>query len=152
VIATSLRPVGRNLGTLSFASTLYLRPILDLLLAEVPPHWQAELRLGLQEALVNAVRHGNNLNPAKQVTIQFSVTSQQYLWIITDQGCDQDFDLDSQLNCQQESAAQAPCCDSECGRGLYILHQIFDRVDWNRYKRQLHLYKQMKRFSQPIIQ
>ena len=44
----------RNSSTVSFASTLYLCPILDLLLLKVPEELQPEIRLGLQEALVNA--------------------------------------------------------------------------------------------------
>ena len=56
MIAISHRPSGRTWNTVSFASTLYLCPILDLLLAEVPEQLQAEIRLGLQEALVNAAK------------------------------------------------------------------------------------------------
>ena len=37
-----------NWKTISFASTLYLHPILDLLLARVPRQLQPEIRLGLQ--------------------------------------------------------------------------------------------------------
>ncbi|MFM7371455.1 MAG: ATP-binding protein, partial [Sphaerospermopsis kisseleviana] len=54
MITISLRPLGRSWGTISFASTLYLCPIVDLLLADIPTKLQAELRLGLQEARVNA--------------------------------------------------------------------------------------------------
>ncbi|MEL6787089.1 MAG: ATP-binding protein, partial [Cyanobacteria bacterium J06607_15] len=32
-------------STMSFTSTLYLCPVLDLLLVNVPPEWQAEVRL-----------------------------------------------------------------------------------------------------------
>jgi serine/threonine-protein kinase RsbW len=114
VIATSLRPVsGHKWSTLSFASTLYLKPILDLLLSEVPIKWHAELRLGLQEALVNAVRHGNKLDPSKQVTIQFSISSQYYWWLIADQGDEGCPEFDS-----HEYADHAPSFDSECGRGF----------------------------------
>ena len=63
MIVTPVRPVGRKWRNLSFTSTLYLAPVLDLLLDEVPSEWQPELRLGLQEALVNAVKHGNSLDP-----------------------------------------------------------------------------------------
>lgn len=87
MITISPRPVGRNLGTISFASTLYLCPILDLLLAEIPYRWQAELRLGLQEALVNAAKHGNNLDPSKLVIVRFSLANNHYWWVIADQGC-----------------------------------------------------------------
>ncbi len=147
MIVTSLRPVGCNWSTLSYASTLYMKPILDLLLTEVPSHWQAELRLGLQEALVNAVKHGNQLDPSKLVIIQFSVVSQQYWWVVTDQGSGiNPGNLDG-----DEVATKVPCYDAERGRGLYILHQVFDQVVWNHCDRQLHLCKQMGRYSMPAI-
>jgi integrase len=78
VITISLRPVGRYWGTISFASTLYLCPILDLLLTDIPAKLQSELRLGLQEALVNAAKHGNNLDPGKLVVVLFSLLDNQY--------------------------------------------------------------------------
>jgi len=49
--------------------------------------WRAELRLGLQEALVNAAKHGNNLDPSKLVIVRFSLANDHYWWVIADQGC-----------------------------------------------------------------
>lgn len=146
MIVTPLRPVGQTWSTLSFASTLYLKPILDLLLAEVPQIWQAEIRLGLQEALVNAAKHGNHLDPAKQVIVKFSAVAQQYWWVITDQG--------AECDCYEAAEAEfsdVPCMESECGRGFYILRQIFDRVQWDNSMHELHLCKQIGRYSAPAI-
>jgi anti-sigma regulatory factor (Ser/Thr protein kinase) len=61
VIAISLPTSKRSWNTMSFASTLYLCPILDLLTASIPEELEPEIRLGLQEALVNAAKHGNHL-------------------------------------------------------------------------------------------
>jgi serine/threonine-protein kinase RsbW len=140
VITISLRPVGRYWGTISFASTLYLCPILDLLLAEIPAQLQAELRLGLQEALVNAAKHGNNLDPSKTVVVRFSVIDHQYWWIISDQGSG--FTPSSTSN--EEATDYLPPDESENGRGLCLLHQIFDQVEWNRKGTELRLCKQME--------
>ncbi|MFN6527918.1 anti-sigma regulatory factor [Nostoc sp. ChiSLP03a] len=140
MITISLRPVGRYWGTISFASTLYLCPILDLLLAEIPAKLQAELRLGLQEALVNAAKHGNNLDPSKTVLVRFSVIDNQYWWIISDQGSG--FTPSSTSN--EEPTDYLPPDESENGRGLCLLHQIFDRVEWNRKGTELRLCKQME--------
>jgi serine/threonine-protein kinase RsbW len=140
VISISLRPTGRNWSTVSFASTLYLIPILDLLLAQIPPRWRAEIRLGLQEALVNAAKHGNNLDPGKTVLVRFSVIADQYWWIISDQGSG----FEPPQGCNVSSAANLPAHEGECGRGLYILHQIFDQVHWNQQGTELRLCKQVK--------
>jgi len=70
--------------TISFPSTLYLCPVLDLLLTKIPPDLHPEIRLGLQEALVNAAKHGNQLDPSKQVVVKFSYDKGEYSWLICD--------------------------------------------------------------------
>jgi len=140
VITISLRPLGRCWGTISFASTLYLCPILDLLLAEVPEKLKAELRLGLQGALVNAAKHGNNLDPGKLVVVRFSLINDRYWWVISDQGrgFTPHFAIDS------DPQDYLPPDESESGRGLSLLHQIFDLVEWNRQGTELRLCKQLE--------
>ena len=140
MIAISLRPSGRKWGTVSFASTLHLCPVLDLLTAEVPSHWKGEIRLGLQEALVNASKHGNHLDPCKTVLVRFSSTGDRYSWVISDQG--EGFCPSSSCQCHvDEPRIEHPHAVGECGRGLYILHQIFDEVRWNAKGNELSLSK-----------
>ena len=132
---------------MSFASTLYLLPILDLLLADIPDEWQPELRLGLQEALVNAAKHGNKLDPTKTVVIQFAVTREEYSWVINDEGS-------GFTQCSESNPDQPlPLEEAECGRGLCLLYQIFDQVHWNSQGTQLKLCKQVKkgRQRQPLL-
>lgn len=144
MIVTPVRPVGCKWSNLSFTSTLYLAPVLDLLLDEVPLEWQAELRLGLQEALVNAVKHGNLLDPCKQITVKFLIVSPMYWWVITDQG------LESQLS-EVGKEDPTPCHDLECGRGFYILRKIFDGVQWDSDIHRLTLCKKIDSSSKPRI-
>ncbi len=140
MIAVSSRPAKRSWNAISFASTLYLVPVLDLLLAEIPSQWKPEVRLGLQEALVNAAKHGNNLDPRKTVLVRFSVVADQYWWIITDQG--EGFRHPKECNPSLEHTVS--CCENECGRGLFILHQIFDQVQWNQQGTELRLCKRVR--------
>lgn len=140
---------------LSFPSTLYLCPVLDLLVADVPKSCQDEVRLGLQEALVNAAKHGNDLDPKKRVFVWFSQSACGHWWTVADQGggfeppchCHQ---IAVQENNQVIEAVEAdedqvdrllPDFDWECGRGLFILHQVFDQVQWSECGRQIRLYK-----------
>lgn len=141
VITIPKRPPGHHPGTVSFASTLYLSPILDLLLAQVPPSLQPEIRLGLQEALVNAVKHGNQLDPSKTIVVRFSSTREVYEWAIADQGAV----VKPTGSCDRDRAL--PDDTAECGRGMFILHQIFDRVEWDSQRRELQLCKQVKSTS-----
>lgn len=140
MIAISLRPTGRDWNTVSFASTLYLFPVLDLLLTGVSKQWRADVRLGLQEALVNAAKHGNKLDPGKKVLVRFSIAADQYWWVISDQGAgfkatDGSIALNEKL----------PAHEKECGRGIYLLHQIFDEVHWNNEGTELRLCKQVRK-------
>ncbi|OUC15612.1 MAG: ATP-binding protein [Alkalinema sp. CACIAM 70d] len=129
----------RNWMTLSFPSTLYLVPVLDLLLDHVPHVWKPEVRLGLQEALVNAAKHGNQLDPDKTIQVYFSASSERCEWVICDQGCG------FTPPCSYCEVYDEDICDEqECGRGLFILHQIFDQVQWNSQGTELRLSKQLR--------
>lgn len=143
MVATSSHSAKRSWNTISFASTLYLVPVLDLLLAEIPSQWRPEVRLGLQEALVNAAKHGNKLDPSKTILVRFSIVTDQYWWIISDQGSG----FRPLQSREVELEHSSICQERECGRGLYILHQVFDKVQWNRQGTELRLCKQVKNIA-----
>lgn len=133
------RSIGRNWVTISFPSTLYLVPVLDFLLDRVPHPWKSEVRLGLQEALVNAAKHGNKLDPGKEIQVHFSVNAEKCEWVICDQGCG----FSPPISCE-EVRVEGLCDEQECGRGLFILHQVFDHVQWNPQGTELRLCKQVQ--------
>ena len=153
MIATSSRPCQRyqNFVTISFHSTLYLCPILDFLLADVPKHWHPELRLGLQEGLVNAAKHGNNLDPKKTVIVRFSIVKDYYWWRISDQGSGFRPPCRSKQNGQLIANNSKKCTDceieKECGRGIYIIYQVFDYIEWNSKGTELRLCKKVRNNS-----
>jgi serine/threonine-protein kinase RsbW len=140
MVAMMPRPTRTKWQVMSFASTLYLSPILELLLESVPVEWQMEVHLGLQEALVNAAKHGNQLDPSKQVEVRYQITSDECSWIIADQG---DGFSPPQV-CQACGPEDWIGDEQECGRGLFILHQIFDQVKWSPCGTELHLRKQVR--------
>ena len=141
MLAISLPPTNRYGCTMSFTSTLYLCPILDLLLANIPDELQPEIRLGLQEALVNAAKHGNKLDTTKSIFVKFSITQEGYSWVISDQGKG----FSPQCNCLDHTVETLPPEESENGRGFCLLHEIFDQVHWDPQKTQLKLCKQVKK-------
>jgi anti-sigma regulatory factor (Ser/Thr protein kinase) len=125
-----------------------LCPVLDLLVADVPLKWQPDVRLGLQEALVNAAKHGNNLDPGKTILVEFFVLEDQHWWVISDQGKG----FIPVCSTPRDHVKQSIDEIDECGRGLYILHQIFDQVHWNLEGTELRLCKQVKnRSRQPLM-
>lgn len=139
---------------LTFPSTLYLYPILDLLIQGV--HWslQDQIRLGLQEALVNAATHGNQLQPHKLISVDYCQANRRYCWIISDQGEGVDrLSCCAQVNLKNPGYVGQwfPPDESEDGRGLGILAQIFDQVHWNANGTSLHLNKKAPEFSQRLL-
>lgn len=105
-------------------STLQLAPLLDLLLEPLASARQlSALQLGLQEVLVNAVRHGNGNDPAKCLRVRRIITPSWVVFQVQDEGCgvppqDRGVHLPEQL-------------DAPSGRGLFLIHQCFDDVRWS---------------------
>lgn len=124
---------------MSFTSTLYLCPVLDLLLTNIPTYLRPEIRLGLQEALVNAAKHGNKLDPSKSIVVNFSVTKEGYSWVISDEG----LGFTRECNCHDLTSQHLPPEEAEHGRGLCLLHEIFDQVCWDQHGTRVKLCKQV---------
>jgi serine/threonine-protein kinase RsbW/non-specific serine/threonine protein kinase len=106
-------------------STLQLSPLLELLLEPVSCEETAcRLELGLQEALVNAVRHGNGGDTRKCLRVRRILTPNWLVWQIQDEG--------SGLAVDARDGALPACLDADRGRGLFLIHQCFDDVRWSR--------------------
>ena len=105
-------------------STLQLAPLLEVLLEPIACVQQmASLQLGLQEVLVNAVRHGNGNDPAKCLRVRRIVTPNWWVFQVQDEGVG----LPPSCRC----ASLPDAADAICGRGLYLIHSCFDDVRWS---------------------
>lgn len=106
-------------------STLQLAPLLELLLEPINRSPQlGNLQLGLQEVLVNAVRHGNGNDPRKCLRVRRILTPRWLVFQVQDEGCG----VPPQGRCR----ALPEAVDAACGRGLYLIHQCFEDVRWSR--------------------
>ena len=114
-------------------STLALQPLLELLLQPAANEHRELLQLGLQEALVNAVRHGNGNDPAKLVRIRRIHSPQWLIWQVQDQG--------PGLQPEQRLASLPDELDAISGRGLFLMHQCFDDVRWSQRGNRVQLAK-----------
>lgn len=139
MVNSSLLPLKPQWKTIVFPSTLYLIPVLDLLLQHVPSPHYADIRLGLQEALVNAARHGNALDVQKSVEVKFKKQGKRYIWVVVDQGAG--FAPPTSCHWPLQSFQDIPDRSQECGRGIFLLYQIFDEVLWSENGTVLHLTK-----------
>ena len=89
------------------------------------------LELGLHEALVNAVVHGNLSKPNKFIRVRRILTPNWFVWQIQDEG-------NGVIPFQRKSSLPLKV-DSDNGRGLYLIHKCFDDVRWSRKGNRLQL-------------
>ncbi len=83
------------------------------------------VKLALEEALINAIKHGNLDDPAKTVTIEYSVDVQQVRIAVTDEG--KGFRLADVPDPTADENLECPT-----GRGIMLMRAYMDRVDYNK--------------------
>ncbi len=106
-------------------STLKLASFIETLLEPVICNEASErIQLGLHEALVNAVVHGNLSDPSKLIRVRRVLTPNWFVWQIQDEG------IGIFKNKRIRSLPLE--IDANSGRGIYLIHQCFDDVRWSR--------------------
>jgi serine/threonine-protein kinase RsbW len=101
------------------------------------------IELALQEAVTNAVRHGNRNNPTKSVRVGLLVCAHG-VWIrVADQGAG--FDPSSVPDPTLPENLQR-----ENGRGVFLMRQLMDDVSFNRRGNAVTMVrKRLRREDQP---
>ena len=105
------------------------RLVTDELLEQLGLHgWPADdvfaIHLAAEEALVNAVVHGNRLDPTKTVHVECEVSAELVRLAITDQG--EGFDPAQVPDCTLEERLEAPG-----GRGVMLMRSFMTRIEYN---------------------
>ena len=105
-------------------STLQLKPFVKNLLEKVVTEEEFKrLELGVHEALVNAVIHGNNCDPKKTLRVRRIITPNWLILQIQDEGDGVPF---------KQRVSNLPSeLDADSGRGLFLIHSCFDDVRWS---------------------
>ena len=115
-----------------FPSTLQLSSYVELLLEPIASNEVSQkIQLGLHEALVNAVRHGNSGDPKKLLRVRRILTPNWFVWQIQDEGDGIPFN--------ERSDCLPTKVDADSGRGLFLIHHCFDDVRWSRRGNRLQL-------------
>ena len=98
------------------------------------------VRLALEEAVVNAVKHGHRHDPRKQVRVWWVVTASSVRVIVEDEGpgFDPSQVPDPRLPENQERG---------CGRGLFLMHAYMTWVRFNRRGNSLAMCRHRSRLS-----
>ena len=122
----------KNWAVFIHPSTLQLASFVETLLEPVICKETAKkIELGLHEALVNAVVHGNLSNPNKVVRVRRILTPNWFIWQIQDEG------IGIVKNKRQISLPLD--IDANSGRGIYLIHKCFDDVRWSSKGNRLQL-------------
>ena len=100
-----------------------------------------ELKVILNEVLVNAIRHGNKEDEKKHVKIEAGISGQGVMLImVEDEGCGYDFV--NTCNCRKPFCEGIDPLDiSECGRGIMIVKSLCDSVKVNAKGNKIIIYK-----------
>ena len=113
-----------NWSNFHLESSLQLNDFVDLLLEPIQTSNSNYLiKLGLHEALVNAVKHGNKLDPRKNIRVRRIITPNWCVWQIQDQG--------KGLEITKRNYMLPKKTSSINGRGLFIIKQCFDDIRWS---------------------
>ena len=115
------------------------RQVMERLLDELEAvDWiQEELfgvHLAVEEALVNAIRHGNKEDASKQVRVHCRVTADRLLIEIEDEG--NGFVPEKVPDCTEEENLEVPS-----GRGIMLMRNFMTRVEYNEQGNRVLLEK-----------
>ena len=122
----------KDTSTFELKSSLQLSDFVELLLEPLYKYQHLYLiRLGLHEALVNAVKHGNKFDSSKIIKVKRIITPHWWVWIIQDQG--------SGMKDDKRKFTLPKRIDSISGRGLFIINECFDDVRWSPKGNKLQL-------------
>ncbi|HUV41818.1 MAG TPA: ATP-binding protein [Sedimentisphaerales bacterium] len=92
------------------------------------------VRMALSEAFLNAISHGNKMDPDKEIKIDYSVSEDKVGISMTDQG--------EGFNPQK---VPDPRCDENLyktrGRGLLLMRSYMDVVEFNELGNSVHMVR-----------
>jgi serine/threonine-protein kinase RsbW len=104
----------------------------------------SEVLIALDEAIVNAIKHGNKCDPRKAVHIIAEFSSEGVLFTVTDEGAG--------FARENVPDPTEPCRLLEpSGRGLLLINHIMDEVRFNQCGNRLEMFKRPATKSQPGI-
>lgn len=92
------------------------------------------IHLALEEALLNAYKHGNKFDSTKNIDIDYFVTDDKFDISVADQGTG--FSPDSLPDPRAEENLYKPC-----GRGVLLMRSYMDVVEFNESGNRVHMVK-----------
>jgi len=82
------------------------------------------IRLAVEEALVNAIKHGNQMDSSRKVRVAFQVSQEEFEVLIADEG--EGFDP-----CEVPDPTAPENLERPCGRGIMLMRHYMTTVAYN---------------------
>ncbi len=102
-------------------------------------HYAAEvvfaIKLALEEALTNAIKHGNRGDKSKRLWVRYFVDPQRVLIMVRDQG--QGFRPGGVPDCTADENLERPS-----GRGIMLMHAYMTRICYNDEGNEVWMYRE----------
>ncbi len=92
------------------------------------------VHLAVEEAFLNAVKHGSKMDPNKEITIHYSVGADEVEISMTDQGNGFDPNIVPDPRCGENLYKTD-------GRGLFLMRSYMDRVEYNKRGNRVRMVK-----------
>lgn len=96
-----------------------------------------DIRLSVEEAILNAIEHGNKNNEDLNINISFSIDGTKAEIAVEDQGAGFD-----------HISLPDPTTDENIlrshGRGIYLIHKLMDKVQYNDKGNRVRLIKYLR--------
>ena len=96
----------------------------------------SEVLIALDEAIVNAIKHGNKCDPRKAVHIVAEFNAEGMRFIVADEGAG--FERENVPDPTQPCRLLEPS-----GRGLLLINHIMDEVHYNQRGNRLEMFKRL---------
>ena len=128
-----------NLYTLQLQSVPESITILENLIEEIADKYKisddvfANMMTCLNEALNNAMIHGNKQDPAKKVIINAEIEGRRITWTVTDEGPGFDY-----VHLADPTAPEN--LESLTGRGVFIIKHLADQCIFNSKGNEVELH------------
>ena len=97
-----------------------------------------DIRLGLEEAVINAVKHGNKQNADLPIEVEVNKKDDRIEISVRDQG--DGFDIE-----QCEDPTKDENLSKYSGRGLFLIKNSMDEVNYLKDERCLRMIKKIKK-------
>lgn len=92
------------------------------------------IKLAVEEAITNAIKHGNKFDPGKLVEFTFDVGPRRTIVMVSDQG--DGFDPKALDDPTLDENLEKPT-----GRGVMLMHAYMDEVEYNAKGNQVRMVK-----------